>query len=85
MRKTPPKNVYIRSVSETKCSCGKKGLTVWSAGEYGPSWRTVRHFCQDCFADLRRDIQAFSARNDNRKVILRGYQGTRIPAWMREY
>lgn len=43
-------NEWFQAIAKTTCPCGKKHVQVFAWGEYvAAKWRTVDHFCQDCF------------------------------------
>jgi hypothetical protein len=83
-------NEWFRPVSlggRKSCpECGAAlapGESVWSWGEYvRAKWRTVAHFCKDCYQDRVRKLLLDHQRGCGCGVSLVAYGGGRLPDWL---
>jgi hypothetical protein len=83
-------NEWFRTVSlgdRKSCpTCSKKlpkGESVWSWGEYVRArWRTVMHFCVECFPTHVQVPLTDHVDGCGCKINLVGYGGEKLPAWL---
>lgn len=65
-----------------RCSAKLLGESIWSWGEYAiGKWRTVKHFCQRCFAEAVLKPLLGHAGDCGCTIELVGYHCS-LPAWL---
>lgn len=83
MAKTRLHREYFRKIAPKKCECGTKGKQVYSWGNYvRVRWVTVKHFCEDCFAERVQTSLNDHTADCGCEVELVGYQGMTFPKWL---
>jgi hypothetical protein len=76
-------NEWFQPLVKTTCPCGWKGVSCYAWGEYvNAKWRTVEHFCRECFEArvLKRLISHASECGCIFQVQARS--GYSIPTWI---
>ncbi len=72
-----------KSCPSCKAKLGE-GESVWSWGEYHcAKWRTVMHFCKECFAAKVSKPLTAHAGGCGCEIKLLGYQGRKLPDWLK--
>lgn len=77
-------NEWFMPLAKKTCECGKKKTEVFAWGEYQYGrWRTVLHFCEECFAS-RIVSRLVSHKGDcGCDFALLPRSGYSIPAWIK--
>jgi len=89
MAKLRQHNEWFRTVSmgnRKSCPCCHEklepGESIWSWGEYVcAKWRTVKHFCKNCFVKEVQTPLAAHAGPCGCTINLVGYRSS-LPAWL---
>lgn len=71
-------NMYFMPIVRKNCQCGNKGQ-VYSWGEYhNAKWRTIKHFCQNCYVSaVKSELHSHMFKYDC-EIELRARSGYRL-------
>jgi hypothetical protein len=84
MGKVRVHNEWFQPISKTTCPCGCKKTSVFSWGEYANGkWRTVDHFCQECFMERVQSRLIAHAGDCGCTFALVPRSGYSIPSWIK--
>lgn len=77
-------NEWFMPLVKRKCECGQRDIQMFAWGEYSRTgkWRTIEHFCQNCFSErvqkpLREHVGPCGC-----TVTLVARSGHSIPNWI---
>lgn len=76
-------NEWFQPLVKRNCPCGQKGVDCFAWGEYvSAKWRTVEHFCKDCFARRVLGRLKVHAAECGCVFQVQARSGYRIPNWI---
>lgn len=76
-------NEWFQPLAKKSCPCGCKKTEVFAWGEYQyGKWRTVSHFCRQCFTNRVLSRLVSHANNCGCNFELKARSGYRIPDWI---
>lgn len=77
-------NEWFQGISKTSCPCGQKHVQVYSWGEYhNAKWRTVDHFCQDCFKERVLSRLVSHVSDCGCSFAFKARSGHSLPDWLK--
>ena len=77
-------NEWFQPISKKTCPCGERKTEVFSWGEYvNGKWRTVDHFCQECFSERVIPRLVSHAGDCGCTFALNPRSGCTIPSWIK--
>lgn len=85
----PPKkpgvhNEWFQPLAKRSCECGAKRVDTFAWGEYVcGKWRTVAHFCANCFHERVQTRLIAHAKTCGCAFNLTARSGHTIPPWIR--
>ena len=77
-------NEWFQPIKKTTCQCGCKKTQVFAWGEYSyAKWRTILHFCQECFVSRVQVALVQHAGGCGCSFQLNARSGHSIPEWIK--
>ena len=72
---------WFRLIQRRNCSCGKKGVQVYSWGEYrNAKWNTVEYICQSCWKDWADKLKSHTKAAECRFELVG--KDCKLPDWL---